>query len=135
MAAVAPASPSSRDRVPAAALLLIGAQRHYLYALFPDAMQADVWNVCGALAMLAFLWLAVQASKSLYLVLVALWFAAEELLVVGCSTWWLIDPWDALPGGENCSAKLGMKLGAFGITVVGWLAVQLGDKCIRKGFR
>ena len=107
----------------AAALLLIGAQRHYAWALWDDSRwQSGVWNICAALAILSLL--AMVPKRGALAWAVAVWFAAEELLVVGCATAQLLNP---LPpdGTEQCTSHTGMKLGAFGLVVMAILAWRL----------
>lgn len=106
-------------------LLLIGAQRHYLYEQFPAGWQDDVWNICGAVAVLALAWATVAAWPSRWAVLVAIWLSAEEALVAGCSAWWLVDPLIVAPGDEQCTARVGFKFGAVGIAAVAYLMLRI----------
>jgi hypothetical protein len=108
----------------AALLLLVGTARHYGYALAPPDAQADVWNIAGALTIIALLW-SMRRGLSPMAGLIALWFAAEELLVAGCSAAWLVQPWAVMPGDEQCSAKIGLKIGALSLIVVAILAAKL----------
>lgn len=108
-----------------AQLLLFGALRHYGWPLVPVAIQGQVWNLCGALAILFLLALAVRPEWSRLTWLVAIWFAGEELLVAWCSAAWLIAPWESLPGDELCTGRVGFKLGAIGLVVLAVLAYKV----------
>ena len=112
-------------------MLIVGAARHYLWPLFPVAWQADVWNITGACAVLlalafvtvvAVAWLNAPVGITLA---IAAWFAAEEVLVIGCALAYLIDPQISFPGGERCSAHTGMKLGVFGLFILSLLLLAL----------
>lgn len=108
----------------AAALLLVGAMRHYGWEAAPEAMQDGIWNVAGSLAILALLSASIRRDWSPMMWAVAVWFAAEELLVVGCATAQLANP---LPhvGSEQCTSHVGFKLGAVGLVVLAVLGFQL----------
>lgn len=108
----------------AVALLLGGALLHYGWAFAPPEHQAQVWNICGALVRLGLLGVVLWRVRGIALWIGA-WWAAEEVLVVGCSSWYIVAPWEVLPGQAQCSALLGYDLGGVGIAVVAVLALSL----------
>ena len=92
----------------AAALLILCLLRHYLWEFVPAAHQAQVWNITGALVILALLfgrggaWGASGARK-----FIAGWWLAEELLVIGCGSLYIYSPWAVAPGEAQCKALFG----------------------------
>lgn len=107
-------------------LLALFALRHYGYEVFPAAVAARVWNVHGALVMLALLaWVCVWM---LYLTPtwgrwtavffgVAAWWAAEEIMVVVCNVWWLLSPWLKPVGASACYPLLHFDTGKLGVLI------------------
>lgn len=76
----------------------------------------------GGVAVLTLVWVNFYLLReALFLPLVA-WWSFEELQVIICSAWYLVDPWPVPEGGAICSAKAGIDLGAFGILAVALLA-------------
>lgn len=110
---------------PAAALLLIGAVRHYGWALAPEGTRALMSKGLAAVAMLCLLALLLRHERSRAVLLVAAWWAWEELQVALCSFWFIFDPWPIQPEQPMCSARAGFDIGALGIMVVALLAYML----------
>ena len=121
----------------ALALLALGAVRHYGYEAFPAAIAARIWNIHGALVMLVLVvWGAYSALRLItdrpawgrIVGLIALWWVAEELLVIGCNVAWLVSPWPLAPGQSACYPlwhfDLG-KLGALCAALALWRIVHL----------
>lgn len=106
-------------------LLLICGQRGYLVRLLPEAWEGDVWNVCGAVAVTALVWMTVAAWPSRLARLVAIWATGEEILVAGCSAWWIADPWIVQPGEDQCDRRLGFKFGAVGVAAMAYLLLRV----------
>lgn len=107
--------------VNAAALLALGVGNHYLWAAFPPDLQAQAWNVSGALTRAALLLALVWHVRDRWALLVAAWFLAEETMVAGCSIAYMVAPWQVLPGEAQCSALLQFDLGRLGLAAVGLL--------------
>ena len=107
-----------RHAVYCLALIGLGVLVHYGWALAPVEHQAQVWNACGGLARLALVLALAWRVRSLAVLLVALWWACEELMVVGCSLAYIVSPWEVAPGAAQCSALLQFDLGRIGIFVV-----------------
>lgn len=108
------ASPRRTD----AALLAMFAGRHYGYPALPEPMQGDAFAIAGSVAIIA---LIVMLRPWLPL---AAWIVGEELLVAGCSAWWLVDPW-IVTGGEQCSSRIGFKLGSIGLVALALVVWRL----------
>lgn len=105
-------------RGPALALLTLGAIRQYGYKLAPPEMSARVWNVAGAVVMLALvLWVAWRFRSRLVLLVVA-WWAAEEALTIGCNAAWMIAPWQVQAGQDICLGLLDFDLGKLGALMI-----------------
>lgn len=111
----------------AALLLLVGVARHQVWEHAPTQHQAQVWNALGAVAMIVLLEIIVQAERSALVSLVSRWWEYEEALVAGCSTWFIFEAWTIDPGQEQCSARVGAKLGAISLLAVGWIAATILD--------
>lgn len=116
----------------AALLLLVWYAVHYGYQWAP-AQQGAVFNVLRSAGSLVLLSIVFLALPSRVLAVPAAGLAAEELQVIGCGTWWLLDPWPVKPGDELCSAGLGFPLGAVGLAVLGVAAWHLKNKGERHG--
>lgn len=108
----------------AIALLLAGALLHYGWAWAPAANQADVWNLAGAAARLGLLVTVLWHHRGITLA-VGAWWAAEEVLVIGCSSWHIIAPWPRVAGQAQCDALLHYDLGTLGLLAVALLVVNL----------
>ncbi len=105
----------------AAALLLVGGVAQYAWQHAPADAQADVWNASQALFVLLLLALVANAYRSAWVWASAALVGAWQGLTVGCSLLWLAAPWPVQPGGEQCSARFGLPLGAIGL----WLLLLL----------
>lgn len=116
---------NSRIPVRHSALILAGlVVLHYGWNLAPVEHQAQVWNIAGAAARLAMLGALLWTCRGLPLAIGA-WWAAEELMVIGCSGLYIVRPW-AVPLGEaQCSALIGYDLGTLGVVVITILAFWL----------
>jgi hypothetical protein len=112
----------------AAALLLIGAWRHFGWALFDGSTRALVSKASGALAICCLLLILWRECGTKPVLPIMLWWAWEELQVMLCSTWFMFDPWPVEPGQAMCSAKLGFDIGALGILAVAILTFHLTIK-------
>lgn len=103
------------------ALVALGVAKLTAWQAFPEAMQADIWNVSNALwatALLALIGL-LYASKAMFLTVSML--AGFELQTAACSIGYIVKPWPMNPGDELCSAGL-----QFPIALVSlWAAVCL----------
>lgn len=105
-------------------LLALGALRHYGYKPFPPAWQAWVWNMTGAMAILALMLLAAWRFRSRLMVLVAVWWAAEELFVIGCNGLWLYKPWIVEKGQDVCYPLMQFDFGKVGVLFVSLLLLR-----------
>ncbi len=103
------------------ALLLIGVSRHYGWDFFPAELKGMASKGLGGVAVLSLLWLLVWSQKDAALIPLAGWWSFEELQVIICSGWYMLDPWPVREGQAICSAKADIDLGAFGILAVAFL--------------
>lgn len=104
-------------------LLALFALRHYGYEIFPAEIAARVWNIHGALVMLALLvwvclwslyWTPAWGRRTALLIGIAAWWAVEEIMVVACNTWWILSPWAKPPGVSACYPLLHFDIGKIG---------------------
>lgn len=108
----------------ALALLGLGLAVHYGYRLAPPEHRADIWNACGAIARVILLSASVWRVRSRLVLLVAAWWACEELLAAGCSVAYIVRPWPVDVGADQCSALAGFDLGRIGMLVASALVLQ-----------
>jgi len=98
---------------------------HYAWAFVPEADQARVWNISGAIGRLALLGVvAVLGSSVLQLSFDRLstrvllyawaWWVSEELLTIGCNVVLLYAPRFVPPGFSVCQSLLQIDFGRFG---------------------
>ena len=121
--AVALKSRSSLELV--ASMLLVGAWRHYGWALYEGPARALVYKASWSAATLFLLFLLWRQIGNKWMAPVMLWWAWEEMQCLLCTTWFIFDPWLLEPGQAMCSAKAGFDIGALGILVVAVLAFRL----------
>jgi hypothetical protein len=57
----------------------------------------------------------------------AIWIMGEEALVAGCSIWWIADPW-IVEGAEQCSSRIGFKLGSLGLVALALVTWRMALK-------
>lgn len=109
----------------AAGLLLLGVVRHVLWE--HTEAQALVWNLCGALVIGALLFQVWRQNRGVLVGLVVLWFLYEEAMVAICSTWRIFDWWYVGQGEEQCSARIGFKVGALSLVLIGALIAKVAS--------
>lgn len=109
----------------AAGLLLTGVLRHYAWELFPSALAYDAWQATAAAVVLGLVVVVTWGRWSPAVAIVVAWWAIEESLVFGCSVGQMVRPWPVAEGVEQCSALVGVKLGALGLFVVALIAASL----------
>ena len=103
-------------------LLLLFAARHYGYPHLPYAWWGEAFAAAGSVCIIALVlllrpWWPLGA-----------WIVGEELLVAGCSVWWIVDPWDMTGQEEQCSARVGLKIGAVGLVLLAYTTQALALK-------
>lgn len=116
-------SSNRRHAVYGLALIGLAVVVHYGWAFVPAEHQAQAWNAFGAFGRLCLLVAVVWRFRSLIVLLAALWWAAEELMVMGCSVAYIVSPWEVLPGEAQCSALLQFDLGRIGALALAVLLV------------
>lgn len=96
-------------------LLLLGLVRHYSWEWVGTETQALAWNAAGSVVSMAAVWWVAQGYWSSSVAVVVAGWGIEEAQVFGCSVGRMFWQWQVLPGQEQCSAPLGIKLGAFSL--------------------
>lgn len=104
-----------RHAAVALVLLVTGLITHYGFQQVEPALAAEAWNIGGALGRAVLLLLVAVAYTSPAVGAVVAWWAFEEVQVVVCGVAWVISPWHVEPGGERCSAWLGIPMGLLGL--------------------
>jgi len=112
-----------------ALLLLAGATLHYGWPLVPLQYQWDFWNAVGAACRLGLLVVVLRHSRGVAL-WVGAWWACEEALVIGCSTWHIISPFPRPAGDGQCRALLN-----FDFDPLGALAMLACALAIARSYR
>lgn len=97
----------------AIALLLGCLFNTFAWQLAEPKLMGHVWSLSGSLLRLLLIGLVAVAFRSKWIALVALFMAGEELIVLGCTTAFLVNPWIPIPG-ESCTARLNLPLGVLG---------------------
>lgn len=106
-----------------ASLMLVGAWgTFYAYEFAPPALRAEVWNLGGALGRLLLVVLVVLAYRSPPITAAALWWGFEDLQVIICGAWWIVDPWPVDVGQNQCEALTGVPLSLAGVSLGAVLA-------------
>ena len=117
------------------ALLLIGAWvTFYAYEFAPAESKAEVWNLGGAIGRMLLLVLVVLAHRSAPVTAAALWWAVEDLQVIGCGAWWMVAPWPMEDGENQCSALVGVPLSLAGLSlgaVLAWVVHRAASEPAR----
>lgn len=109
----------------AAALLLVGASRHYGWLLVDPQFRGVASKALGSIAALCLLGVILWHVASKITVPVIAWYGFEELQTAMCSVMYLAKPWPVEVGQSMCSARIGFDIGTVGIFVVGFLAYLL----------
>ena len=111
----------------ASVLLILVLIRHYLWPFVPVEHQADVWNICGALVIVALL--AGRAGafcRPGVTRFIAIWWLIEESMVAGCSGLYIFHPWFVPAGQPQCQSLLGYAAGTINLTHLGVLMAAIG---------
>ena len=90
----------------------------YGWATVPVEHQSQVWNISGALARFVLLGAVIWRVRSRFVLLVGAWWAAEELMVAGCSLLFIWRPWVIPPGDSQCAALLQFAVGKIGLLAI-----------------
>lgn len=109
----------------ALSLLVFGLACSYAYAWASPAISADVQNIAGALMTLGLLVLAGLAFGSVEVWSVVALLSLFKVMVIGCNTWYVLDPWPVKPGQPLCSTRLNLPLGVIGLALAAALAAYL----------
>lgn len=114
-----------RHQATAAVLLFVGMVASYSFEWVAPELAADVWNI-GSSALILFLLMIVAATyRSWEMVAVCATLAGFKVMVIGCTAWFMVDPWPTVPGQALCSQRLDMPLGVLGLIIAGLLVIEL----------
>ena len=109
-------------------LLALLAVRHYGYKAAPGWAQPDIQNVCTAAVIVTLLCRILWHVRGWHVLGVLAWFAAEELLVAGCSVAYLMRGSPATDPGDQCTGLIGLDLNRLGVFVIAILLVSICKK-------
>ncbi len=113
----------------ALAMLVVGMFMSYIWHWVPEEFTAFAWNVSTSILVVYLLAQAGLVFSSTEVWTVVALLAAFKLMVIGCSTWYLFDPWPVEPGQALCSARLNMPLGSIGLGLGALLVASIaGEK-------
>lgn len=99
-------------------LLLVGLCTRFGWTWAPIPLQADVWNISGALYTAALLGLlAVMFHRSEEMGLVLAYLICLQLVTAGCSAVYLIHPWTPVPGEAQCDGALNAPIALLGLYI------------------
>lgn len=109
-------------------LLVLMGIRHYALYVGQPLERALLWNIFAAVVILVLmLHFAYMAKVRGVWLVVVMWWAAEELMVIGCTTAYIVKPWHVPVGQDMCSSLLEFdlaKLGAAIMILFTWLYVR-----------
>jgi hypothetical protein len=97
----------------AAVLLAACLVRHYSWEWFDTEVQALAWNAAGSVVTMGLLWAFARTRWTREVAAIFAIWGIEEAQVFGCSVGRMFWEWPVLPGQEQCSAPIGIKVGAF----------------------
>jgi len=100
-------------------LLLVMAGRHYGVFAVEKAARGDVWNILGALAVMALalrLWWLEGRTREQSAAIVAL--GTHEIPVIAGSVAYMVQPWEVPEGMGQLSAWAGLELAYIGALLV-----------------
>ena len=102
---------------------MAGLVRHYSWEWADTEVQALAWNAAGSVVSMALVWVIAQPHWCREVAVAVGWWGIEEAQVFGCSVGRMFWNWQVDAGQEQCSAPIGIKIGAFTIMAVAfWLA-------------
>lgn len=105
-------------------MLMVGASRHYLWAMMPPDWRGSASKALGGAALLALIWIVyLLSTRARWLLLVLLWWSVEEMQVVLCSVAYIVELWVVPVGQSICSARLDLDIGSVTIVAVAALLV------------
>jgi hypothetical protein len=114
-----------KHRATAACTLAAGMAASYAYYSAPPEHAAFVWHVTQSFFIVYLLAVLAMVHKSWEMWAVCVVLAFFRFMIIGCSTWFFLDPWPVKPGDALCSSKLDAPLGVIGLIIAGLLAVGL----------
>jgi hypothetical protein len=97
----------------AAVLLAACIVRHYSWEWFDAEVQALAWNAACSVVTTGLLWAFARNHWTREVAIVFAIWGIEEAQVFGCSVGRMFWAWPVAAGQEQCSAPLGIKVGAF----------------------
>ena len=112
----------------ALALLLVAGVRHYGWVQLDPELRGVASKGLGGIEVLALLALVWRLIPSARVRCVLAFWAVHEVMVAGCSAWWLVKPWEVPAGQPMCSYGLGLDLGAVGLVAFLIVAIFIINK-------
>lgn len=106
-------------------LLALGVIRHVPYEHVSPALRGQAFHALGALVMSCLVLSIWREHRSKSVALVASWWLYEEILVMTCSAWRVIDWWPIPLGEDQCTAMTGYRLGAASLVAIGWISATV----------
>lgn len=114
-----------KNKNTALALLIVGCAGSYFWQLAPAQYVDMVWNITGSLYRLFLLGIIALCFRSKSVASVAVLLCVFDLMVVGCSALYMVDPWPINPGDERCSTRFNYPLGVMGAVIALILVVNI----------
>ncbi len=112
----------------ALALMVFGGGAQFAWMAFPAEHQADVNNASRAALTLAAIGLVANAYRGRLVwtacVLVGTW----QVMIAGCSIWWIAAPWVKVQGQGQCSTATGLPLGLLGAWIACLVAASMWSR-------
>ena len=113
-------------------LLGFGLLHNNAFKWVPVDDKPWVWNITGALYPIAMLTVIALFADSVFVTLACVLLASFSLQVIGCTVWYMVDPWPIDATTELCSSRLHAPIGMLGLTaallLIGYLSKRLGNR-------
>jgi hypothetical protein len=109
-------------------LLVVGFLLSYAWYWVPAQFAAHAQNVAGAALTIFCLGLIGLLLGSAEAWIVVGLLASFKAMVIGCTAWFLLDPWPIRPGQALCSARLNWPLGLLGVGAAGIIYLRIIKK-------
>ena len=118
-----------------AIIFLLCIFRTFFSDLFPEEIQAKVWNFGGSISILVILYMFCWRIKSYLLLTVICFWTYEELLVI-IGTLARLTIWKNLPVSLHQTSDIfGLPLGLISISFCGYIAVLIYKENKRAAFK
>lgn len=109
----------------ASGLFLLYLLRTFFYELFPEQVQALVWNIVGSATLLTLLYISVWRLKSYAVIAITVLWTYEEALVIFGSALRILNPEKQPEYYETLTQAMQFPFGLFSLSLCAGIAVLI----------